>query len=391
MKKLAIIGAGISGLTAAYEAGKEDIDTVLFEEGFLAGGRLEYCVSATTPEFQPLVYELIEELGLEGLTVPLPPALLGMYVKGEIMPYSHLPKMIESMPEDQQKVVNEMIGEALQSNFSVKDPSENLKELRKISFAEYLEEFSPKTLKMLVEPMMVFTFLENVGLEDLSAEYGLFQMRFGLEMGKENVSTFEEGIRILADVLEERAQEEGVDIQLESRVTRIEETDNGFKVSYRKSGKKEEMEVEQVVLSTPFSSIKMIFPEIELGEGLSYSETKCFIAQGELKGDEKIIMGVPGNKTNLRFLFAGPYGTHYIYPFKNDEPVDMDVFYKDYRITDEKMIENPMPIMAPDTELPRVETNIDGAYLCGDYYYYPLIETSIATAREAIEKVKKEL
>lgn len=390
MKKLAIIGGGVSGLTAAYEAGKKNINTVLFEESSLPGGRLEYSVSVTSPEFQPKVYELIKELELEELTVPFSPDLLGMFVQGKIMPYSELPNMIKSLPEEQQEVVNKIIGEALQSNFNIGNPSENLKKLRNISFAEYLKDCSPQTMKMLMEPMMIFTFLKEIDMNNFSAEYGLFNIRFGMEMAKENVSTFEEGIRILADILQKKALDKGVEFNLSSKVSKIEKNGESFKIYYKRLNEERELEAEKVLISTPPSAIKEFFPQIEIGKGISYSKTKCFLAEGELKGKETVIMGVPGNEANLRFLFVGPHGIHYIYPLDNENPVKTENFYKECNIIREQMIESPFAILAPGTKLTETKTNIEGAYLCGDYYYYPLIETSIATAQKAIKEISEE-
>jgi protoporphyrinogen oxidase len=391
MKKLAIIGGGVSGLTAAYEAGKKNIDTVLFEKSSLPGGRLEYCVSVTSPEFQPKTYELIKELGLEGLSVPFSPDLLGMFAQGKIMPYSELPKMIKSMPEDQQKIVNKIIGESLQSNFDPENPSENLKKLRDVSFAEYLKNCSPQTMKMFMEPMMIFTFLKKINMNDFSAEYGLFNIRFGMEMAKENVFTFEEGVRILADVLQKKSLNSGIKINLSSEVTKIEKTEKGFKIHYKRLSEEREEEAEKVLISTPSPSIEKFFPEIKIGKGISYSRTKCFLVEGKLKGDKTVVMGVPGNQANLRFLFAGPYNTHYIYPSDNEKLVDMDTFYEEYNIVREEIIENPFVILAPGARLSGIKSNIEGAYLCGDYYYYPLIETSISTAKKAVEEIAEKI
>lgn len=387
MKKLAIVGGGICGLHAAYQASKNNVDSVLFEESSLAGGRLEYCVSATSPRFQPQLYNLIKELGLEVLSVPLSPKLLGIFAGDKVMPYSMFPEMIKSMPPDQQQVINGIIGEAMQSNFSVENPSENLIKLRTQSFGEYLKNCSGQVVKMFMEPMMVFTFLEKINMADFSADYGLFNIRFGMEMGGEQTYTFEEGVRILADILQKKAIDKGVDFMLSSRVTKVEKASNSFKIHYQKLNEEKDLEAENVLFAIPLPLIKNIMPEVDLGTGVSYGKTKCYFTEGELRGEEKIIMGMPGNKANLRFLFAGPYNFHYVYPFENDKPVAMDLFYKNCKITGEEIIENTFPIIAPNTKPLEVKTNIEGVFAGGDHYFYPLIETSLVTAQKAIEMV----
>ncbi|MFW6283161.1 MAG: FAD-dependent oxidoreductase [Minisyncoccales bacterium] len=387
MKKLVIVGGGVSGLTAAYTAGKKNMDAVLLEKSSLPGGRLEYCLSFTSSRFQPQLYKLIEELDLKELTTSFPPSLLGMYVKGNVVPYSELPNMIKKMPKDQQKVINKIMGEAMKSNFNIDNPSENLKKLRNIPFDEYIKDCSPQTIKMFIEPMMTFTFLEEIDMSKFSAEYGLFNIRFGLEMGEDDVFTFDEGVRIIADILQKKAQEKGVTIRTDSKVTKIKKENNHFKIHYDKIDGEKVIEAENVIVSTPLRVTKKIFPEINIPEGASYNKTKCYLLEGEPKEDKQAILGMPGNKANLRFLFSGPYGTHYVYPMKNDKPVDFDAFYKNYEITTEEIIENPFVVIKAGTDLSKIKTNIENAYICGDYYYYPLIETSISTAQKAVEMI----
>lgn len=387
MKKIGIIGGGISGLTASYKATKKGYDTVLFEESSITGGRLEYCVSLTSNHFQPHLYNLIKELDMEELSIPFSPKSLGMYVQGKVAPYSSMMKMIEEMPEDASQKINGLIKEAMESDFTVDDPSDNLKELRKISFAEYLKDFPKMAIQRFIMPMMVFTFKEKINLENFSAEYGLFQIRFGMEMAQDNVSTLEEGVRILSDILEKESKERGAKIRLSTEVEKVEKTDKGFKIYFTRLGEKGTIEVENVLFAVPLNVIKEIFPEIEISDQIDYGSTKCLIGEGKLKTDKKMIMGTPANEQNLRFLFQGPYGTQYIYPYFEDKKVDLDAFYKDIEITQERTIENAFALLGPGADLPKVETNVKNAYLCSDYYYYPLIETSIVTAKKAVEKI----
>lgn len=391
MQKLAIIGGGITGLCAAFEAGKRKIDTILLEKNFNVGGRLDYAVSFTTQRFQPRVYRLLEELEIKEILVPVSPTEMGMYVQGRIMGFDQFPEMIKMLPPDQQNIVNAIIGEAMQSNFDPENPSPNLIELREKSFGQYLREkgCSIQTIKMIMEPMLTFTFAEEINLDQISADYGLFNIRFGMEMGAPDVFTFEEGIRMLADILSAKAKEIGVKIETEAKVTRIEKLNGKFKIHFEKLGEKKEIEAEKVILAVPICEAKEILPELKFPEGVSYLPTKCLLLKGKLKGKRKYILGIPGNEENIRFIFEGPYGIFYAYPYFMEKPMNLDFFFETYSVKSEITISCSLSIISPRAEIPLVKTNIENLFFAGDYYYYPYIEGCIFTAQKAIEAAAK--
>lgn len=392
-KKFIIIGGGLTGLMAAFEAEKKGIETLVLEESLDVGGRLEYVVSFTTYRFQPRTFELLNELELDVILSPILPENLGFYSQKKVLPFSEFSKFVLSLPQDQQEKLNYLLGTAMQSNFDPENPSSNLLELREISFGEYLRNmgFSPQTIKMFVEPMLTFTFLETLNLDQISAEYGLFNIRFGMEMGQKDVFTFEEGIKILANILKRKIIELGGEVATECKVTKIQREKEGFVIWAENLGKEKEYKGEKVLLAFPLTSAPKIVPELEIPQGLSYCQTKVFILEGKLKFPQKYILGFPGNEANLRFIFAGPANFFYVYPYFLEKPVNFNDFFEEFSIKDEIKIESAFPIISPGTHLKNTKTNISGIFLAGDYYYYPFLDTCLFTAKKVVEEVEKEL
>lgn len=387
-KKLIIIGGGISGLIAAYEAGKKGIEAALLEQSLNVGGRLEYAVCLSSSRFQPSLYELLGELEIEPILVPLSSDFFGMYIKGKVLPLSEFSNLLELFPREQQEKINNLFAEAMQSHFDVQNPSDNLLCLRHISFAEYLKEkgFSFQTIKMLIEPLLTFTFLETIDLKKISAEYGLFHIRFGLEIGQKDIFTLEE-IKIVADVLREKINRAGIEVFTDTKVQRIEREKEGFRIFTQQWKEEKEFKGEKILLALPPPCAKKILPDLQIPEGLSFASTKVFLVKGKLKFPQKYILGVPENESNLRFLFEGPYNLFYLYPYFQRLPIEFSKFFENFSIQEETELPCAFPIIAPGTSLKIGKTNIDNIFLTGDYYYYPMLETCIVGAKKVIAEI----
>lgn len=383
--KVAIIGGGIAGLTCAYRLNQKGIQCVLFDDSPYTGGRVEYCVSITTPSFQPSLYRLVDELGLKEAEVPFLPTMVGMLMGKDIVGFEDFPKMVAGLPAQEQSYFQKMMGDVMANSFDIDNPGPRLLELRKISFEEYLKDWPPHLKGMLIDPMMGFTFMEKLDLSKFSAEYGLFQMRFGMEMGSGQAHTFEDNVKIITNVLEKRIRDAGSEVRLSSKVEKIEKSGNGFKITYEKERKKDIEEADKVVIATPLNVVAKIFPELNIGQGIFYEPTKCFLVKGRLKTERTAIMGVPGpaDVANIRLLFVASPDEHQVYPILNDKPIDFSALYEEYEILGERHMEAAFPILKPNGQAPDIKTNIDGAYLCGDYMYYPTLDCAIKTAENA--------
>ncbi len=198
--------------------------------------------------------------------------------------------------------------------------------------------------------------------------------------------TFEENVKTITSVLEKKAGDLGSEIHLSSKVVKIERINGGFRIQFEKGGEIGVEEAEKVVLAVPLLSVKKIFPQIDVGKRVFYENTRCFLVRGKLKTTKQVIMGMPHNEANVRFLFVAYPGEHQVYPMVKEEPVNFGVLYDDYEILGQREIESPFPIIAPDGKIPDMQSE-EGVYLCGDFYYYPTINSAVVTAEKVAQLI----
>ena len=328
--KIGIVGGGIAGLTAAYRLSQKGVDCVLFEKQSFTGGRIDYCVSITTPDFQPRLYALERELGLEEAEIPFLPSSIAMLAEKNFMGFEDFPKMVESLTPEEKNYYQKIMQDAMANSFDIDQPSERLLELRQISFAAYLKDCPPQLMGMVIEPMMGFTFMFPLDLSKFSADYGLFQIRFGAEMGGGRANTFDENVKMLTNILEYKILDAGSKVCLSAEVKRVQKQGNGFEVYFEENGQDKTEHVDKVIFATPLSITKTIMPELDLGDGIFYEKSKCIFVQGKLKTDRTVIMGVPfRNIANVRCLFVAYPNEHQVYPMDISRPVDFSVVYDD--------------------------------------------------------------
>ncbi|MCD6270891.1 FAD-dependent oxidoreductase [bacterium] len=391
MKKVGIIGAGIAGLTCGYRLVQKGIPVVIFEKKVIVGGRIPFAGAVATERFHPRLISLIKELGLEALKVPLSKTEQGFFTSdGQLLELRQF--QMASMKQLGLKgamyfmKLNRFVNRV---RFDVNNFDPRLVKIRNISFEEYLKDCPEIVRKIVVEPMMLFTF--GADLSQLSAEYGLTHIRLGNELGSGKAFTFEENnIATVTNVLDAKLKEEGTQIFTSAEVKKINKQGDKFTIVYEKEGEKTE-EVDTVVLAVPLDEVKRIFPELNLESDVDYRDSKCIFVEGKLRWPgKKFIVGMPGNPANLRALFnVVPY-SQLVYPMDETKEVDLERLYEEYKIVDEEEIKPALPIIGPNTKVPELTTKMKGVYLCGDFYYYPWLETSVATAEKVADLISKE-
>jgi len=88
MKKIGIIGAGISGLTLAWRLYQKGIKSVIFERDWRVGGRALYSGAVTPGKFDKNLNKLIEEFKLEEMIIPLSQKEIAFYTnEGKMIDY----------------------------------------------------------------------------------------------------------------------------------------------------------------------------------------------------------------------------------------------------------------------------------------------------------------
>jgi protoporphyrinogen oxidase len=394
--EVGIIGGGLSGLVCAWRLTQKGIKSIIFEKESLIGGRVPFCGAVATERFQPRLISLIKELGLEALKL-----LLSKKEEGFILPDGSF-LGLESLPKYAMKQlgfkgsfyfmkISRFVNKV---RFDVTNPDPKLVKLRDISLDDYLKDYPEKIRKIVIEPMLIFAF--ETDFKKISADYGLSHLRLGNELGSGKAFTFEESsVMALTNILEMKIREAENEVLTLAKVKRVRKEGEKFVIYYEQEfyGKEKEKarEVDKVVFSVPLFIVQEIFPELELESDVEYRNSKCLVVDGELKWeDRKFIIGMPNNPFNLRALFNVIPFAQLVYPLDETKPVNLDKLYKRYKIVQEKKLVPAMPVIGPKAKVPEVKSEkIEGVYLCGDFYYYPWLETAVTTAQMVAEMINK--
>ena len=96
MRKIGIIGAGLSGLTCAWRLTQKGIQVVLFERESYVGGRTLYSGAISSGDFDFRLNNLIKEFDLKELPIFLKSNEIGFYTeKGEMIDLNEFLKQIK--------------------------------------------------------------------------------------------------------------------------------------------------------------------------------------------------------------------------------------------------------------------------------------------------------
>lgn len=391
--KVGIIGAGIAGLTCAWRLSQAGITTVLFEKEPTVGGRAVYSGAVSPGLFDKRLNRLIEEFGLQELAIPLK-------AKKEVGFLTEEGKLLnlEEFQDQMKKKFAFFEGLKLWQTFhsinslnlDVANPDPKIYELRKISFEDFIKKHSPKIGQALRDTVCFFGETKNFNSKKMSAEYGLTIVRLASEFQSGRAFTFEENNALaLANVLAQKLRQKENQILTATQVTRVEKEKDEFKVCYKRKGKTEETKVDRVVISTTLDVIPKIFPQLDLKTDVYYYPAKTIFVKGEFNYPEiKVLKGNPGNPANLAIMY-NTVPTYQTIHCTIDKKINLDPLYKTKEIFEEKTIK-ALPVIGPRAKVPELKTKIEGAYLAGDFYYHPFLETAVTTAEMVAGMIKKQ-
>ncbi len=396
--KVAIIGGGIAGLTCAYRLAQKGIKSKVFEKEVTPGGRIQWSTVVAGKELHPYTYNLVEEIGLGEAISPVELSEFGSIMPdGSLMKMEDFPKMVENFSDEEKAFfgkMNEFFGNL---NIDVKNLPSELTELKEMSFAEYLEKQGcPDSMKPLLGLEINLRFLESYpdSWSMISAEYGMMCIApFFTVIPKQEVYVFEENMAVLTNVLSRKIEEKGSRVETGVEVQEVKEKDGKFQVSYEKHFEEEREEFDKVVLATPLSKMNEIFPELEFETDIWESKGKCYIVEGELKSEyseRDVFFVFPGHESNICTINAIESYEHRLYSLKPEEEVSLDTLYDNYKILSEKELDPAWHIVPPKGKIPNLKTDMEGVYLCGDFYHFAGHDVSAATAEMVADMIKEE-
>ncbi len=375
-------------MACAHRLAEKGLKPVVFEKEAVAGGRIQYAAVIGSKDFQEHLMSLVEEMGLDEMSIPLKEKEIGFFGE-DFLPLEKFPSVLkEALSEEQMREFQEFSQMVNSLSFDPFSPSQELLKVRDKSLAEYGENLSEEVKNMAFAAAWILSGKDD--LSEISADYGLHLIRMGNEVMSGEALRFEElNMMSLTNVLLNSIGKSGGEVLTGCEAKKVSKKEEGFEIDYRKLDEEKTMQVDRIVFALPLPEVSKIFPEVEIPSGVFYPENRIILAQGKLKYPKRrLLMGLPGNAFNLRLFLNFVEEEQYFLPWNKNEEIDLGFIYDDYEIISEEEI-LPLPCLRPDPKVPELETSIKGVYLTGDFYYYPY-DTSIHTAEVVAEKISEE-
>lgn len=286
MKKVAIIGAGITGLSAAYYLKDYDVDVDVYEQSDRVGGKVNtYQKDGFTLELGPESYlsrkaimtELAVELGLEDDLVRNEVGTSYIYVNNKLSP---LPKgtmlgvPTELWPFIKTDIISP-IGK-LRAGFDLFKPIAKMeKDITAGDFFRY--RLGDEVLENLIEPLLSGVYSTDIDKLSLMSTFPNFkqqEMKYGglikgmLKSKKNAPKTgkqgmffqFKHGLQSFIDRLHEVVVEKGASVYLNHGLEAVKKLEHGYELTINGEVKK----YDEVIITTPHFSYEKWFDDAKL-------------------------------------------------------------------------------------------------------------------------------
>lgn len=392
-KKVAIFGAGIAGLSTAYFLKKEGFEPVVYEKRPEVGGRfatlevegvyINKGALMFAPALNPHFAGLIEELGVMHEGIPLRKFALqignkvtgldswamfksGLFSLGEYMKWRSLKKFIRRL------------------DFRLERWDPRLDELHKMSLEEFCVRemgYSRKLINYIVQPFSSFGYIDPA---HIAADHGLFLFAYGDTQVRVPVK----GMADVADTLVSRMP--GV-VNTGCKIRRVRKVSGGFSYEYEgPDGAPVKETAEYVVFATGQESLHRIVPEISVD--IKSTKTRGVIFEARCPRYRRYEVLLFSKFNNLHGVHGGelkhlPDGRSICGMFLYRPDADVKKVFGEYRELPKVGWSPAITLIPPASPARGVATELEGAFLVGDYYRLPCIESCVFTAKKAVEEI----
>ncbi len=391
--KVAVFGAGIAGLSTAYFLRKEGFEPVVYEKWPQAGGRfatlevegvyINKGALMFAPALNPHFASLVEELGVAHYGIPLRKFALQigrkvtgldswsmfrsrLFTLGEYMKWRDLKKFIRTL------------------DFRLESWDPRLEKLHKMSLEEFcIREmgYSRKLIDYIVQPFSSFGYIDP---PHIAADHGLFLFAYGDTPVRVPVK----GMADVADALVKRMP--GV-VNTGCKIKRVRKAPGGFTYEYeRPDGRLVTDTADYVVFATGQESLHRIAPEISMD--IKSTKTRGLIFEARCPRYRKYEVLLFSKFDNLHGVHGGelkhlPDGRSICGMFLYRPDADVAKVFGEYRELPKVGWSPAITLIPPGSPSRDVVTELEGAFLVGDYYRLPCIESCVFTAKKAVEEI----
>lgn len=265
---IAVIGAGISGLSAAYELKRAGFKPVILEKESFVGGRMSselvdgFVVEKaayTFPEFHRSLTSFLHEMGMEHALVQTP-GTSSTFIRGKEYqikigsPTDFLRYKLLSVKNKKDMVKLFLYAKSMGKHLNLVRPSEKSFELERVSTAEYLlRDYDEEILEYVADPMFCEIFL---GRPENNSKLAFLATISNLARFK--IFSFDTGMGMLP----ERMMRD-LDVRLDSPVTSIRSKARGEPYEVNVGGHRpESFHCDGIIFAIPSPLVPTICDEL---------------------------------------------------------------------------------------------------------------------------------
>ncbi len=382
MKKIVIVGSGLSGLSCAYHLKKNGINSSIYDQSHKIGGRIFsenidgfICDNG----FQILLnnYEEVKKiLDYKDLNMKYFESGAKIYTDSKILKvYNPVFNPIKSLKSDFNQI------------FSYSDYFNVIKTLfikNQMSTKQYLtHSFSKSANKLFFEPFFKGVFLDD----NLKNDFTFFKKLFvKFAFGKAGLP--KNGMQELVKQIKNKSKIENINfnMKLKNISNNIAFFQNGEKVSF-----------DYIVLALPIETINFLF---NLNLNIEYNTNSTFYITSEKNVLEKALLLVPQKKYTINSIQClsnvssnYSHNNESLYSISsNDCNVKEETIIKEFiKIT--KIKQNDMKLIKSFRIKKALHKNIykidkkDNVYFCGDWQIEPSIDGALKSGRLIADQI----
>ena len=395
--KIAIVGGGISGLACAYFLKKHGLESVVYERRAEVGGRCStlqidgvYISRAAlmfSKKLNPCFTSLIHELGIPYREIEK--SKFVVQIGDKLIPLNRQGLLESGLFNSEEVNLWVKLQQLVQSlNFDYTEPDERLLKWHQISLQEFCKRemgFSDKMVDYLAQLYASFQYVEP---HELAADKGLFSIAYSITP----TFTPKKGMGEVALELKRRL---GSSIRLNTHIKKVNYQEKGFMLEV-KNNKNKSLKLEgpydYCIFATGQRTIKNIMPEVDFN--VKAAKTRGFIIEAicpQYRPYELIIFPKKGNEHGVHGgeMQHLPDGRSICTILLYRPDANLGAVFKEYKIIECLGWSPALGVMPPGGKIVDVVTNVKNAFVIGDFFRFPNLESCVYTAKKVANIIAK--